>query len=215
MKTRFERVLFVLIILLVVSCNRSKNEENVKDVSDIAVSETVPVIETIEEPEEILSITDYIVNVFSERIPGMSEKDAYDYSDSGAAFLDSADHLIEFTGEYFFETFVNIEINDQYINEGRFKYKALNITLDQDNNCLLLTCDLFDVLGVSLDSYSFIETADEKPFFWLFTDNAGYSEIILYFYEDGIILLHDSVAGSDGGYDVDIKKYGVYFKKTR
>jgi len=172
-----------------------------------------------------LEIQNGNIQIIYPAVPGSFENETWDYSApyTFAGTFDSplsdnvqkltAGHLTAFAGEYIFETFVSIENSDPYIKESLFSNKTIKVEYVQDKKCLAMESGILDILGIEMDFLYFSETTDEEPFFWQYGESAGYSEILLYFYEGGIILLHDSVAGSGGGYDVDIKKYGVFFRK--
>ncbi|WP_461246685.1 hypothetical protein [Treponema sp. R6D11] len=129
----------------------------------------------------------------------------------------TSDYLETFTGYYDFDSCKIIE-SDRNQSLFYMQNDALQIVYNKELKCLTV---LFSGASrINLQPKNFIETDDERIFYWIFGEGAGYKEDRLYFYKGGIVYTRDYNEPDFSSRDENDyptrainEKYVIFFKK--
>lgn len=129
-------------------------------------------------------------------------------------------NLMNFTGEYVFDSSYIVKNSGNKNLEESLKLKTISIGYDEENKSLVTNVSSYryNKFGKKASHYIFSET--KTPFFWIFAEGgAGSSESILMFYDDGIALYekiyknNSSCDENDTGGDVEFYEYAAFYKR--
>jgi len=128
----------------------------------------------------------------------------------------TSDYLETFTGFYIFDSYKIIE-SDRDESLFYMQNNALQIVYNKELKCLSV---LFKASQLYLEDKNFIETDDERIFYWIYGEGAGYREDRLYFYKGGIVYTRnyntpDFSSQDEDGYPTRAinEKYIIFYRK--
>jgi hypothetical protein len=129
----------------------------------------------------------------------------------------TSDYLKTFTGFYVFDSY-------KIIKSGRveslfyMQNDALQIVYNNELKCLSVLFN--NASQLYLSDKDFVETDDERIFYWIFGEGAGYREDRLYFYKGGIVYTRDYnepdfSSRDEDGYPTRAinEKYVIFYRK--
>ncbi len=124
----------------------------------------------------------------------------------------TTDYLITFIGQYIFDSYKIIDQINTYVDIGNLESSTIRIEYNDKKKCLSFRCNLDNFRNRQID---FVETTEEKPFYWSLGESAGYTESIFYFYKNGIAFTYAQVRYTPDEAKEQILKYVVFFRKRK
>jgi len=130
----------------------------------------------------------------------------------------TSDYLETFTGRYIFDSGKIISSN---VNKSFFpmRYDAIQIEYNQKLKCLtILFSEASHICIYNISASDFIETDNERIFYWANGEGPGYIDIRLYFYKNGIAFNCDCVYANlsvyeDGEMRTVYERHVIFFRK--
>jgi hypothetical protein len=126
----------------------------------------------------------------------------------------TSDYIKTFTGYYAFDSGKILRSSNEYFSLYHMRINALKIEYNQELKCLtLLFSEAYSIKESAID---FIETDNERVFYWLFGEGAGYTDVRFFFHKGGIVYCrdHSSYGMEDGeAKNIVYEEYVVFFKK--
>ena len=133
----------------------------------------------------------------------------------------TSDYLHSFAGEYVFDSYSRIDREKSFHKFEEAKSFVLAINYNQEKKCLTTCVNLDDIFDIVFSGYNrrkcenidFVETTNDEPFYWMYGEGAGYTEIRLYFYKGGIAYTYERQKAYCDSEDIDFTKFVLFFRK--
>ena len=103
----------------------------------------------------------------------------------------TTDYLLNFTGQYIFDSYIimNNEL-ETIVDINSFKNAVIEVGFDKKNKHLTMST-LQSWQGWAGRQVNFVETQAKEPFWWTFSEGGfGSSEQMFFFYDDGIVFIY-------------------------
>jgi len=127
----------------------------------------------------------------------------------------TTDYLKTFAGRYVFDSYKIIKSENKTINIENIKKAFIKIDYNQKKKCLTIPLhDLYNFFGGSEAKnwpVNFVETTTEEPFWWIYSETAGFMEERFYFYKNGIAYNYEESSLHED--KSEYIKYVVFLKK--